>query len=177
MKRKFLRTSFIAILLLCSLLFSGCDTEKPPPYGAYISSPEKISFDLATSYSVTVKYGYKECFTDERNIVFLCRGYNAEKTESTEWQVVHEFDSFFAEENLMKLKNTWLKQYRIWSRWEYPGELTVEIPESHLVFENGFVVFKLGAWSTDDKAWIGISSDVWYEYQKTDGEIHFEKVK
>lgn len=177
MKQKILRTSFIVILLLCSLLLTSCVEATQVGIVAYMSSPTKSSFHLDASYSMTIKCGHTNAYISSETVALLCRGYNAQKEEPTETQVLYEFDSFFAEENYIDIRGIDYKGLPIWSNWKYPIEVTVEIPKSQLEFENGFIMLFLGSGPSETGSWLSYCQPVWYKYQKTDGEIHFEKVK
>ena len=178
MKRKIIRTSFFAILLLCGLLLTSCAESTQIGIYAYMSSPTKSSFHLDASYNMTIKCGHtNNAYGSGRTVALLCCGYNAQKKEPTETQVLYEFDSFFAEENLIDTRGISYKGLPIWSNWKYPIEVTVEIPKSQLEFENGFIMLFLGERPSESGNGLCYCQPVWYEYQKTDGEIHFEKVK
>ena len=180
MKRKFLSTFLVAIVLLFCLLLSGCG--KTFPSWACLSIKEKVfSYSLDEKYLITVKYGHSvhEREEDVDKIVgyITCCGHGEGTTTSTEIEILFKFNSYFSDENYVERKHTRLGNHILWTSYEFNQEVTLEIPKSHIVGEKGYILLGLvgrpaeGEIAPLDDYRNGCLRRIHYE--KIDGKIHF----
>lgn len=183
MQRKLFRTSFLAILMLFSLLLTSCSGEKIPVFAALITVEDiKDFYSLDDPYLITVKYGYIIRRGSEEETVGLitCCGEDEDGIQLTEKQLILEINPFYTDENYIKRKT-----FRIWGHYlgtsyKYKQMKTFEMPKSLFVNEKGHVEITLELVNEDEEGnkgtpWYSYSTGVHYE--KRDGKIYFEKVE
>ena len=177
MKRKFLKTFFVTIVLLFSLLLSGCKTppKLPTPVVVSFSNMENAYELEQDTYSVTFGYGHKlgSPVTDISIFsgLLTCRGYGEDCIPLTASEVLLEINDFYSYENHAEEK-----QNRSETTYEPKRFATVEIPKQHFVAEKGFVVFFFGVYITDQTGNTSLEGGtgcvVAMEYEKKNGKIY-----
>ena len=173
MKRNFLKTFFVTIVLLFSLLLSGCGGT--PPSVNIISfsfQNTEMSYGLDEPYMITLQYKNVNTSVDGYVGLISCCGLDEDKQTLTERELLFEIKPFYTVEN-----NTEMAIEDI-SDTESMKSVTVEIPKSHFTLEKGFIQLFLQVYYGDQENNSGFSlfNDI-IRYEKIDGEIHFEKVK
>jgi len=166
MQRKLIRTSFLAILMLFSLLLSGCaGVEVPPPPEVYFTiSKIPESYDLNESYVITFAYGHRihldEDYSDSETFAVLkCISSAEDGTILAEDEALLEIRPYMTHENYYENRKT----------------ITVEIPKKHFTVDKGKVSFSLFPGSGEE---LGIvSGNVEIRYEKREGRIYFEVLK
>ena len=164
MQGKWIRTSFLAILMLFSLLLSGCaGVEVPPPPEVYFTiSKIPESYDLNESYFITFEYGHRvhnldESYSDGNTFAILkCRSKSEDGTILAEDEALLEIRPYISYENFYKNRKT----------------IAVEIPKKHFTADKGSVSFFLYPGSGEElRIACGLAG---ISYEKKDGRIYFE---
>ena len=165
MKRKFLSTFLVTIVLLFSLLLSGCVETPPPPVVRFIVSELPKSYDLNESYYITFEYGHRvhnldEDYSDSETFAVLkCISSAEDGTILAEDEALLEIRPYISYQNFYKNRKT----------------ITVEMPKKHFTVDKGKVSFSLFPGSGEE---LGIvSGSVTLQYEKRDGRIYFEVLK
>ena len=165
MKRKLFRTSFLAILMLFSLLLTSCGETPPPPEVWFVVSELPKSYDLNESYYITFEYGHRvhnldEDYSDSETFAVLkCISSAEDGTILAEDEALLEIRPYISYENFYKNRKT----------------ITVEIPKKHFTVDKGKVSFSLFPGSGEE---LGIvSGSVKIQYEKREGRIYFEVLK
>ena len=180
MKRKFLSTFLVAIVLLCSILLSSCGNDGPFFYALLDVSQKRISYSIDEKYLITLKYGHTSPAGDEYIDAFVgyisCFGFEEDpETPATETEILYEIPSFYSEDNHVERKYFRIGPFNC-RTFKYNQEVTLEIPKSHIVADKGFVRIDLSVRLVDDTKNVfpdkfGYTLRVYYE--KIDGKIHF----
>ena len=160
MKRKFLSTFLVAIVLLCSILLSSCGVRTPVPHPAYLSIPFlQHVFELDENYIIKVRCGHREFYgegeetEDERSVAVLKCTNRAE-------------DGTLLEEVLLEIKGFNTKEYY----YENCKAVSVEIPKSLFVTDKGGIGFLMTMYQGEDE--ISNAVETLY-YEKKDGKMYF----
>ena len=178
MKRKFLSTFLVTIVLLFSLLLSGCGETPPrlPTYVVVSFSNMENAYELEQdTYSVTFGYGHKlgSPVTDISIFsgLLTCRGYGEDCTPLTASEVLLEINDFYSYENHAEKRLKWFK-----TTYEPKHFVTVEIPKEHFAAEKGFVVFFFGVYITDQTGNTSLEGGTGraaaMQYEKKNGKIY-----
>ena len=162
MKRKFLSTFLVTIVLLFSLLLSGCLETPPPPEVWCIVSELPKSYDLNESYYITLEYGHRingldEDFSDSETFAVLkCYSASEDRTILAEDEALLEIRPYISYENFYKNHKT----------------ITIEMSKKHFTADKGSVAFVLYPGYGEE---LGIvCGGVTIKYEKRDGRIYFE---
>ena len=165
MKRKFLSTFLVTIVLLFSLLLSGCSGTKPPPRVRFVVSELPKSYDLNESYYITFEYGHRvhgldEDYSDSNTFAILkCHSKSEDGTILAEDEALLEIKSYISYENFYKNRNT----------------ITVEMPKKHFTADKGSVSFYLYPGYGEELG--TVCGFVGLRYEKREGRIYFEVLK
>ena len=162
MQRKWIRTSFLAILMLFSLFLSGCSGTKPPPRVRFVVSELPQSYDLNESYFITFEYGHRvhnldESYSDGNTFAILkCRSKSEDGTILAEDEALLEIRPYISYENFYKNRKT----------------IAVEIPKKHFTADKGSVSFYLSPGYGEELE--TVCGFVGLRYEKREGRIYFE---
>ena len=162
MQRKLFRTSFLALLMLFSLLLSGCSGTKPPPRVRFVVSELPQSYDLNESYFITFEYGHRihnldKDFSDSNTFAILkCHSKSEDGTILAEDEALLEIKSYISYENFYKNRKT----------------ITVEMPKKHFTADKGSVSFYLYPGYGEELE--TVCGFVGLRYEKREGRIYFE---
>ena len=175
MKQKFLGTFFATIVLLFSLLLSGCETPPPVPIIPFSFQNAEMSYDLDEPYMITLQYK-NDSSVDGCVGLISCCGLDEDKQTLTERELLLEIKPFYTAEN--DTEKTDVRIAEDASDADNIKSVTVEIPKSHFVSEKGYIRLLLLVYYGDEESNSGFSlfNDI-IHYEKIDGQIHFEKVK
>ena len=176
MQRKFLKTFFVTIVLLFSLLLSGC---KIPPQGPLALSIAKMetSYDLNEPYLITLQYGYIGDHENKNGGVGLLSCW---RVGGTEEEILLEINPFFTEANVVEKKVIKIGSIALSTMYKYNQSKTFEISKSHFTEENGTITFYLKVGPINEDETVSnqsVGKTVSIHYEKKDGKIYFEKVK
>ena len=179
MQRKLFRTSFLVILLLVSLLLSGCGTPPtfPRPFVTqFLNMENENGYEVERdTYSFTFGYGHMKD-TPIEDVgkyagVVKCRGYGEDLVPFTALEVALEISDFYAEENRAEKRLKWFK-----TTYEPKQFVTVEIPKEYFVGEKGYVAFCFGIYVIDqagNPSYLqGTGACVAVEYEQKDGKVY-----
>ena len=176
MQRKLIRTSFLAILMLFSLLLSGCGETPPPVHIIPFSFQNtEMSYGIDEPYMITLQYKNASTSVDEYVGLISCCGLDEDKQTLTERELLLEINPFYTAENNAENGNkTGDNSFDTVSM----KSVTVEIPKSHLTLEKGYIQLFLRVYYGDqeDNSGFCLFNDI-IHYEKIDGKIYFEKVK
>ena len=181
MKRKFLKTSLVIILLLLSFLLTSCG-ESYEPLTHLSWKDKKISYSVEETYFVTLKYGHSSGSRDEDKDKFVgyftCAGYGEEADTSTDIAILLKLESFLKAENAVEKKYIRLGNLYSWTIYNYNQEVTLEIPKSHIVGEKGYLLLGLLIRPAEGEIAplnnYSMSGLCKLHYEVKDGRIYFE---